>query len=299
VTASLTIIVHGGAGERAATSAASAAARQGCERAAQAGYALLRAGGTALDAVEAAVKLLEDDEQFNAGRGACLTREGTVELDAAIMSGTGLRAGAVGALAGVKNPIALARRVLEDGEHVLLVGAGALAFARQVGVELVAPDHHITEARRQSLAAALAARRGGEPPSSGGGTVGAVAIDSQQRIAAATSTGGTVAKRPGRVGDSPLPGSGTYADDEAGGASATGEGERIIKLVLAKAAIDRLSMGQDPTAAATAVIAELGGRLEGRGGIILIDRHGQPGFARNTPSMPCATIKDGTLTSAL
>lgn len=277
------IVVHGGAGARPAEGPEADAARAGCERAAAAGHAILAAGGSAVDAVQAAVRTLEDDERFNAGRGSCLTRAGTVEMDAAIMMGAGLRAGAVGAVTGVRNPIDLARRVLDDGEHVLLVGAGALEFARETGVALTAPDHHVTETARADLARELA-RRG---PASGGGTVGAVAVDEAGHVAAATSTGGMVGKRPGRVGDTPLPGAGTYADDEAGAASATGHGERIIQVALTKTAIELLRAGLPAPEAAARALASLD-RVAGRAGLIVVDRHGGTAAVFNTTSMAWA-----------
>ena len=281
------IVVHGGAGERSPDGPEADAARAGCEAAARAGWAVLQAGGAALDAVQAAVLVLEDDPIFNAGRGSCLTRAGTVEMDAAIMSGAGLRAGAIGAVTGVRNPVALARSVLEDGEHVLLVGAGALAFAREQGLALVAPDHHVTDAARAALADVLRARA---TAPAGGGTVGAVARDAAGHVAAATSTGGMVGKRPGRVGDSPLPGSGTYADDEAGAASATGHGERIIQVGMARAAVDLLRSGVPAAEAAARAVALLGDRVGGRGGLIVVSRHGDVGAAFNTRSMAWAAL---------
>jgi L-asparaginase / beta-aspartyl-peptidase len=281
------IVVHGGAGSRPAEGAAAEAARAGCARGASIGHAVLAVGGSALDAVQAAVRALEDDERFNAGRGAVLTRAGTVELDAAIMSGDGLRVGAVAAVTGVRNPVDLARRVLEDGQHALLAGAGALAFAREAGVALVAPDFHVTDEARADLARELA-RRGQHE---GGGTVGAVALDAKGHLAAATSTGGMVGKRPGRVGDTPLPGAGTYADDEAGAASATGHGERIIQVALTKTAIDLLRGGLPARDAAAAALASLD-RVSGRGGLILVDRAGGVGIAFNTTSMAWAALPE-------
>ena len=281
------IVVHGGAGDRAPDGPGEDAARAGCEAAARAGFAILAAGGMALDAVEVAVQILEDNPVFNAGRGSCLTRAGTVEMDASIMAGDGLRAGAVAAVERVRNPIALARAVLDDGEHVLLAGAGALAFARERGVKLVARGYHITPAARADLARVLARRRAEAPrrAQGGGGTVGAVARDAQGRLAAATSTGGMVGKRAGRIGDSPLLGAGTYADDRAGAASATGHGERIIQVALTKTAIDLLAAGVAPAVAAPRAIAILGKRVGGRGGVILVGREGGPGVAFNTRSM--------------
>jgi beta-aspartyl-peptidase (threonine type) len=191
------IVVHGGAGDRPPAGREAAAAQAGCAAAARAGWAILDAGGAALDAVEAAVRWLEDDPRFNAGRGSCLTRDGTVEMDASIMDGAGLRIGAVAAVSRVRNPIALARRVLEVREHVLLAGAGALTFAREQGVALVAPAFHITAAARAALARELAKRSETKaerpPPPHGGGTVGAVARDGGGHLAAATSTGGMIA----------------------------------------------------------------------------------------------------------
>ena len=279
------IVVHGGAGSRAPEAPEALAARQGCVGAAAAGQAILLQGGTALDAVQAAVRTLEDDERFNAGRGSSLTRAGTVEMDAALMEGTALRVGAVAAVTGVRNPIELARHVLDDGEHALLVAEGALAFARERGVALTAPDFHVTEAQRAALARELAHRTGAP---AGGGTVGAVAVDAAGHVAAATSTGGMVGKRPGRVGDSPLAGAGTYADDEAGAASATGHGERIIQVALTKTAVDLLRAGLPAPEAAVRAIATLG-RVAGKAGIILVDRAGNVGAAFNTTSMAWAT----------
>jgi beta-aspartyl-peptidase (threonine type) len=283
------IVVHGGAGERPAEGPEADAARAGCAAAARVGLAVLAGGGSALDAVEAAVRALEDDEQFNAGRGACLTRAGTVELDASIMSGDGLRLGGVAVVRGVRNPITLARRVLDEGEHVLLAADGAVEFAREAGVELVAPEWHVTAAARAKLERELARRAaesgGGE---SGGGTVGAVALDGAGHVAAATSTGGMVGKRPGRVGDSPLAGAGTYADDRAGAASATGHGERIIQVALTKTAIDLLGAGVPAGEAASRALAALD-RVGGKAGLILVDRAGAIGAAFNTRSMAWAS----------
>ena len=285
------IVVHGGAGDRAPDGPGEDAARSGCEAAARAGFAILAAGGSALDAVGVAVTILEDDPVFNAGRGSCLTRAGTVEMDASIMTGDGLRAGAVAAVDRVRNPIALARAVLDDCEHILLAGDGALAFARERGVKRVARGYHITPAARADLERVLARRRAATPnrAQGGGGTVGAVARDAAGHVAAATSTGGMVGKRPGRVGDSPLIGAGTYADDRAGAASATGHGERIIQVVLSKTAIDLLAAGVAPAAAARRAIATLNARVGGRGGVILVGRSGGPGVAFNTRSMRWAT----------
>jgi len=273
------IAVHGGAGD--IDDAREGAVRAGCEAAARAGADILAAGGSALDAACAAVRVLEDNPEFNAGCGAVLTRAGTVELDACAMDGD-LATGACGAVTGVRNPIELARAILDDGEHVLLVGAGALAFARERGVAEVAPDYHVTERQLDRLA-----RRAAPSP----GTVGAVARDAQGRVAAATSTGGIAGKRPGRVGDSPLPGAGTYAAAGAGAASATGHGEAIIKAVMARGAVD-LARQTGAQAAAAAAVADVLARTGAAVGIIVIGAHGAPGVAHATPRMSFAVCAE-------
>jgi beta-aspartyl-peptidase (threonine type) len=285
------LVVHGGAGPRAADDPEVVAGRAGCAAAAAVGYAVLAAGGSALDAVQTAVRALEDDPRFNAGVGSCLTRTGTVEMDASLMDGRGLAAGAVAAVTGVRNPIDLARAVLDDGEHLLLAGPGAVAFGRDRGVALTAPEFHVTDAARASLARELERRAAAAAvPPEGGGTVGAVAVDADGHVAAATSTGGMTGKRPGRIGDSPLVGAGTYADDDAGAASATGHGERIIQVTLTKAAIELLRSGLAAPEAATRAIALLD-RVSGRAGIILVDRDGRVGVAFNTTSMTWAETR--------
>ena len=273
------IIVHGGAGPIKDDSLA--ARLEGCKAAALAGWAILQQGGAALDAVEAAVVGLEDNPLFNAGTGSTLNSLGKIEMDAAIMEGHSLRAGAVAAVSGVKNPIKLARRVLEDGRHILLAGEGALLFARQIGFSECAPESLIVEGEKKRW-------------QSKHGTVGAVAFDSAGRLAVATSTGGIFNKLPGRVGDSPLIGCGTYADDY-GAASCTGQGEAIMRLVLAKSAVDFLHEADDIEAqtAARMAIAHLEERLQSTGGIILIDRSGNIGYARNTSHMPVGWVLSG------
>jgi len=271
------IAVHGGAGrERAAERAAR---RAGVARAADAGWAVLAAGGSALDAVVAAVVVLEDDPHFNAGLGSVLTEDGTVELDASVMEGTCLRAGAVGAVAGVANPVRLARALLEEGREVLLVGPAAAERARQHGLALVAPEALVTAAAR------LRWRGAGDAP---GETVGAVARDGRGRVAAATSTGGLAGKPRGRVGDSAVIGAGTYADDRVGAGSATGPGEAIIRLGLVRVGLERLTSGTSPPAAARAALQLLCKRLGATAGIILASREGRIGVARTTDSMPAA-----------
>ncbi len=274
------LIAHGGAG---ADPDDRGTYRESLRVALAAGWARVLAGGSALDAVEACVTAMENDPRFNAGYGSALTEAGTVECDASIMEGERLQAGAVGAVSGVPNPVTLARRVLEDGRHVLLVAEGAVAFARERGVPLCEPAALVTERQRVRLRERLAER---QPLPAGGGTVGAVAIDRRGVIAAATSTGGMIAKRPGRVGDSGLIGAGTYADNRLGGVSTTGDGEAFIRTVLAKTAVDILKDLDDPelaTQVAMDVVREDGG---GEGGLILLDWRGRLGFAYSTPFMP-------------
>ena len=247
------LIVHGGAG---ADPGGREELRAGMRDAVAAGWRALAEGGTALDAVEAAVRSLEDHPRFNAGRGSVLTSTGTVETDASIMEGDRLRNGAVGAVSGVRNPITLARRILEAGRHSLFAGPGALARAEALGVPLCDPAELVTEHQRRRLAALQA------------GTVGAVALDRLGTIAAATSTGGTAGKLPGRVGDSALIGCGTYAESTLGGVSCTGDGEAIIRVTLARRALDILKSVADPAHACEvlAIAAGVAAWLRGREG---------------------------------
>ena len=276
------IIVHGGAGRIPEEKWAEH--QEGCREAAFLGWQRLTQGGSALDAVEQAVAFLEDHPLFNAGRGSSLNAAGEVEMDASLMEGETLQAGAVGAVKNIRNPIRLARRILEDGRHILLVGEGALRFARQTGMEECDGAELIVDQQRQRW------QRSDEIIC---GTVGAVALDSRGGTAAATSTGGLFGKWPGRVGDSALVGCGTYADQLLGAASATGNGEAIIRVVLAKAAINLLTGGRHPLDAARMAIGILEHRGQGEGGIILVDRTGRIGHAHNTPHMLCAFM-DGT-----
>ena len=284
------IIVHGGAGD--IEDERRDRCVSGCEAAVQAGWARLEAGGSALDAVEAAVRALEEDQEYNAGHGAVLTRAATIEVDACVM--TGARAiGAVGGVPWLRHPVTLARRVLEDGEHVLLVGEGALGFARELGIEPESPDTLVTPRARNRFE-----RHEGEANKRmrTGDTVGACAIDADGRVAAATSTGGIPWKRPGRVGDTPLPGAGTWAEDGVGAASATGHGESIIRALMTRVAIDRLRAGDSPDDAAWAAVDELV-RVGGAGGVILVDANGHVAHHTSTARMPWAAIVDGARTS--
>jgi beta-aspartyl-peptidase (threonine type) len=267
------LIVHGGAGADPVDGREEL--RAGVREATLAGWRVLAQDGSALDAVEAAVRVLEDHPRFNAGHGSVLTSAGTVEMDASIMEGNRLGCGAVAAVSRVANPITLARRVMDDGHHVLLVGGGAHAFALSAGLPECEPASLITERQRARLAAH-------------GGTVGAVALDRDGTVAAATSTGGMVGKRPGRVGDSALIGCGTYADSTLGGVSCTGSGEAIIRVVLARRALDFLKEADDPDYAAKVAIDLLVEEGRGEGGLVLVDWRGRVGHAQSTPLMPVA-----------
>ena len=279
------IIVHGGAG--ATTPDRHDRLRAGVRAAAAVGDAILAAGGAALDAVVAAVRVLEDDPEFNAGVGSALTRDGTVETDASVMDGATRRVGAVAAVPDLGNAIALARAILDDGEHVMLAGPAAWRFAAQVGIVPAAPGSLVTERQRLRLAE-RAARSGAT-----GGTVGAVARDREGRFAAATSTGGIVGKRPGRVGDSPVPGAGTWAD-EGVAISATGDGEAILRVALARGVAARAASGENLHRAAVGGLDELRRITGGSAGVIAVDRNGVIGVQLSA-TMPIAWVFDGTI----
>jgi beta-aspartyl-peptidase (threonine type) len=263
--------------------------RRGLVRPLTEGFEALRRGASALDVVELAVRLLERDPAFNAGRGSHLNSAGSLEMDASIMEGTGRGAGAVAAIGGVRHPVSVARRVMEDSPHVLLVGAGAKRFARRVGAEMCTTRSLLVGRELQRFLRIRAGERHlvkteFSPDAKPHGTVGAVACDRKGRVAAATSTGGTQDKAPGRVGDSAIVGSGTYADDRHGAASSTGWGEPILRAVLAKTAVDALASGRGPDAASRVALRELA-RLSGFGGVILVDRSGRAAATFNTPRM--------------
>ncbi|HEY8087134.1 MAG TPA: isoaspartyl peptidase/L-asparaginase [Polyangiaceae bacterium] len=277
------VLVHGGAGDVPHEKIARHV--DGCRTAAQAAEEVLRGGGSALDAVEKAVLAMEDDPSFNAGTGACLNAEGLIELDAAIMEGSRLRAGAVCALPPFLHPVAIARAALEDGEHVLYAAEGAARFAEAHGFTRSTVEAMTTEVARARWEAV---RNKTGHHGWAGGTVGAVARDANGVVAAATSTGGRIFKRAGRVGDSPVLGAGNYADDDGGACSMTGDGEAVMRLCLAKAAVDLLRARSHPEEAARAAIRQMATRLGGTGGIILVDRTGRLGFARNTRTMTWA-----------
>ncbi len=292
------LLIHGGAW--AMPDEDVTAHEQGIQRALDAGYAILERGGTAVEAVEAAVVVMEDDEAFDAGRGSYLTNDGRVQLDALLMNGADLRAGGVACVEHLRNPICAARLVLEKSPHVYFVGVGAERFAVQHGMrlcdnmELVIPreQKRLYAAQEAELAGIKDTLFSGEPPPEflpdpmlSHDTVGAVALDRFGNLAAGTSTGGTLNKAPGRVGDSSLIGCGCYADNQSAAVSLTGWGEPIMKLVLGKWAVDRVAAGATPQQAASEAITYLFARLGGHGGVILMGPDGEVGLAHNTPRM--------------
>jgi len=305
------IIVHGGAGviERAnLTPEVEAQYRASMQRALTTGGAILDRGGSSLDAVEAVIREMEDDPLFNAGRGAVFTAEGRNELDASIMDGRTRAAGSVAGLTRIRHPISAARAVMQNSRHVMLIGEGAETFARTQGLEGVDPSYFFTERRWQQLEENLRANSLPIPPRPAGvpqaprahltwpddhqfGTVGVVAFDTNGDIAAGTSTGGTTAKRWGRVGDAPIIGAGTYAQNGICGVSATGTGEFFIRVGVARDICARMEFnGESAQEAADNVIAEVGATLNnqgasGDGGVIVLDGEGRPAWAMNTPGM--------------
>ncbi len=310
------LLIHGGAW--AMPDEAIEAHQRGVANALAAGYALLARGATAVDAVQAAVTVMEDDDTFDAGRGSFLTRDGRVQLDALLMDGATLRTGGVACVERLRNPIRAARLVLDQSPHVYFVGSGAERFARQHGMALCDNTDLIIPRERDRLIAFQQAELAGATDTTFSGpaetdsqadlereagqslppelrpldptlhshdTVGAVALDRNGDLAAGTSTGGTLSKAPGRVGDSSLIGCGCYADNQSAAVSLTGWGEPIMKLVLGKWAVDRVASGDTPQQAAEAAIAYLHTRLGGHGGIILLGPEGSLGVAHNTPRM--------------
>ncbi|MDP9900212.1 isoaspartyl peptidase/L-asparaginase family protein [Variovorax ginsengisoli] len=290
------IAIHGGAGTIAAVPPGSLAAQpyhDALHAIVSAAQALLLGGGKALDAVTLAVEMLEDCPLFNAGHGAVFTHDETHELDAAVMDGADLRAGAVAGVSHIRRPVRAARAVMQDGTHVLLAGMGAEAFAREQGLEMVDPSYFSTEARRQQLRHARSADRvaldhDGAPLVEGSkfGTVGAVALDMHGHLAAATSTGGMTNKRVGRIGDSPLIGAGTYADDRSAAVSCTGSGEMFMRAVAAYDICARMRYaGASLQQAADAMVHETLPAIGGRGGLIAVDRLGNVCLPFNTEGM--------------
>jgi beta-aspartyl-peptidase (threonine type) len=282
------LVIHGGAGviERALLSEAQERAlREGLEAALDAGAKVLAAGGSALDAVEATARVLEDDCNFNAGRGSVFTYQGTNEMDAAIMEGRGRNAGAVTGATATKNPIGLARAIMEHSPHVFLSREGADQFSRDRGLEQAGPEWFATPERRRQLDEMKESEDAYFDEALKYGTVGAVAVDAEGHVAAATSTGGLTGKRWGRIGDSPLIGAGTYADDRSAAVSATGAGEYFIRAAVAHEICARIRHhGESARDAADAVIAEVG-ELGGSGGVIVVTPRGEAAWAFNTPGM--------------
>jgi L-asparaginase / beta-aspartyl-peptidase len=296
------LIVHGGAWK--IPDEIFPACREGIRHSLEAGWKILSSGGSAVNAVEAAVVVLEDDATFDAGYGSHLTRDGRIQLDAILMDGSTLNAGAVAAVERIRNPIRLARRVLENSEHMMLVGSGAEQFAQENGIALCDPEELITDAERAAWRRCCQDSHAAENHAGHEqGTVGAVALDSQGNLVAGTSTGGTCCKHSGRVGDSPLIGCGCYADAEWGGVSCTGHGEGIMKIVMAKMAVDLLAIPPEdpyrlrarpegsqaeqnhPQFVADACVRKLAHRARATGGLILLDRQGTPAAAFNTSHM--------------
>ena len=304
------MIIHGGAWN--IPDEAVEDCRAGIRAALDAGWKILDAGGAAVDAVETAIVSLEEDSTFDAGIGSHLNREGRVQLDAILMDGATLKAGAVAAVERVRNPIRLARLVMEKSEHMMLVAEGAEKFAAENGLALVAPGDLVLDRERVAWRRCLEDSHASENHvGHESGTVGAVALDSQGRLFAGTSTGGTCCKFPGRVGDSPLIGCGCYADSEAGGISSTGHGEGIMKIVMAKMAADlldskpnsrRAPRGKSREPASThsharfvadACVRKLAHRAHTTGGLILLDRDGNPAAAFNTTRMAYGFVESG------
>lgn len=264
----------------------------GVRNALAAGWRVLSCLGSALDAVEEAVVVMEDDESFDAGRGSFLNREGKVQLDALIMDGASLRAGGVGCVEHLRNPVRVARKILSESPHVYFVAQGAERFAAEHGIALCKNEDLIipreVERLRQFLAHVPEEKPNLFAPTISHDTVGAVALDGDGNLAAATSTGGTLGKAPGRLGDSSLIGCGCYADNKTAAVSTTGWGEPIMKLVLAKWAADRVAAGNLPEWVAAEAMRYLQSRVGGHGGIIVLDAKGHLGIAHNTPRLAWA-----------
>ncbi|MDR3436360.1 isoaspartyl peptidase/L-asparaginase [Telmatospirillum sp.] len=298
------LVIHGGAGvmdRKKMTREHEEACHVGLAQALRAGLAVLARNGTALDAVTEAVKALEDDPLFNAGRGAVFTAAGTHEMDAAIMDGNDQRAGAVAGICGPRHPILAARAVMEQSDHVFLAGEGAARFCRDIGLEHQEPAWFDTERRRAALTEELARRQKGDGDDGDGdesrkhGTVGAVALDAHGNLAAATSTGGMTAKAVGRVGDSPVIGAGTWADNTGCAVSATGHGEYFIRYAVGHEVSARVRLaGQTLEDAAAAVIQEDLAPIGGSGGLVAVDRHGNIALPFNCSGMYRGFAKLGT-----
>ena len=281
------LAIHGGAGTispEQITPAIERELRAGLQQSLDAGRAILQNGGSSLDAVVAAVRVLEDDPLFNAGRGAVFTSAGTHEMDAAIMDGRTLMAGAVGAVAQLKNPIVLARAVMEKSPHAMLAGKGAEDFARELGLEIADEKYFFTDRRWEALER-VRRNRAALSEADRHGTVGAVALDGMGNLAAATSTGGNTNKRPGRIGDTPIIGAGTYANNKTCAVSATGDGEFFMRAVAAHDLSALMDYGRMNLAEAAQAVIDKVEALGGTGGLIAIDRYGNIALPFNTTGM--------------
>ncbi|XP_060077111.1 isoaspartyl peptidase/L-asparaginase-like [Ylistrum balloti] len=298
------IIVHGGAW--AIPDSLADGSVRGVQVAAKAGYDVLRIGRSAVDAVEVAIMSMEDDPVFDAGVGSVLNADGEVEMDAVIMNGSNLKSGAVACVQNIKNPISLARAVMEKTDHTLIVGKGANRFAQEVGAVVLPTDQLVTKTARKeweelmkfrTTVTTLFSQR--YPPTDhvnqGHDTVGVVALDTQGNIAFGTSTGGITAKRPGRVGDSPIIGAGGYADNMTGGVSTTGHGESIAKVCLASHINHLMERGMDPQTASETALSFMAVRVQGSGGVVVLNNCGNPGKYFTTERMAWAWIKDDIL----
>lgn len=282
------LVIHGGAGviqRTKLTAEKEAEIRAGLDRALEAGAEVLARGDSALDAVEAAVRVLEDDPNFNAGRGSVFTDAGTIELDAAIMDGRTRAAGSVAGVTATRNPVTLARAVMEKSGHVMLSAPGADAFSRAQGLEQVEPDYFATPYRQRQIETFKNSKVSALDLEYRYGTVGAVALDSQGHVAAATSTGGMTGKRWNRIGDAPVIGAGTYADDRACAVSATGSGEMFIRVGVAHEICARMRfLGEDAGTAADAVMKEVAD-IDGSGGVIVVTSRGEMAYSFNSAGM--------------
>lgn len=302
------VVIHGGAW--AIPDKLSSASVEGVCSAARAGYDVLIRGGSAMDAVEAAVRVMEDCPAFDAGTGSVLNTKGEVEMDSVIMDGRELQCGSVACVQNIKNPVSLARAVLEKTDHTLLVGKGANEFAEEIGIHTVPTDSLVTEDAREewrhfmqfkTTVNVLFRNREATPSTSavcdtlGHDTVGAVALDRSGTTAAATSTGGITAKRPGRVGDSPIVGAGAYADNECGAVSTTGHGESITKVCLARQVTHLMESGMSAQKASEEALQKMADRVKGHGGVVTVSKDGDIGKHFTTERMAWAWIKAGKL----
>ncbi len=307
-----TLVVHGGAGAMGGIDSLSQSAyKAGLTKALTAGYKILKSGGTSLDAVTAAIRVLEDDSLFNAGRGAVFTYEGRNELDASIMDGRTLKAGAVAGVTNIRNPVMAARAVMEQSPHVMLAGRGAEQFAAAHGCTVVKPAYFFTAARwrdllraRKSMSESPMKKTGMLPHDARDwkyGTVGAVAVDIHGNLAAGTSTGGMTAKRWNRIGDSPIIGAGTFADNQTCAVSCTGWGEYFIRLSMARSISDRMELaGSSLEDAANTMIHEKLPALRGDGGLVAVDRQGRIAMPFNTKGMFRGFVReDGAISVAV